>query len=131
MFKVFYYYYYLFYSKVLVQSDPYFEALFVLSFTESIFLNFLSDFIAIELYCYSINKWYMISMTALLFGVNFMYFHKSGRAKKIIKEKPNFFSSHAATKVIILLLTVIIISFLFIGPVLSKKALINCGTITN
>jgi len=109
-----------------VQGDPHFVTLLALSATEGFFINGIFDVVSVTLFCYKIDKWIMItiSMAALLF--NYVYYHKVNRPKAIIKKKPSFFSSAFVTKIIVLLFSILAISWLFWGSYYSRSILMGC-----
>ena len=126
MLKVFYYYYYLFYSKVLVQPDPHFVTLLVLSFIGSIPIYAIMDFVAIKLYCMSVGLRPMIAVLISSIGVNYLYFSKLGKGVEAINERPKILGSHKLTILITLLVSIICLSWLFWGAVLGKHLLEVC-----
>ena len=92
--KTIYYYYYLFYTKKIKDNEPYATTVFALSMSEGFIVNFVLNVLIIHSYCLALNKWIMIMIQLLIIILNYLYFNKSKRAKKIIKEKPMFFSNH-------------------------------------
>ena len=126
MLKVFYYYYYLFYSKVLVQPEPHFVTVLVISFIESIPIMAIMDFVAIKLYCTGVGKWPMIAVIILFNGINYLYFSRQGKGKEVVKEKPKILGSHTLTVIVTLSISLICLSWLFWGAVLGKQLLEAC-----
>ena len=57
----------------------------------------------------------------------FIFYHKSNLAKKIVQEKPMFFSNHKLTIYIVLLSSLIVISWMFWGAFYSRSVLSNCS----
>ena len=127
MLKVYYYYYYLFYTKVLVQRDPNLVTTLAISHVESLLINGIIDVVFVTKYCYNVDMWVMISIALLVIISNFIFYHKSNLAKKIVQEKPMFFSNHKLTIYIVLLSSLIVISWMFWGAFYSRSVLSNCS----
>lgn len=114
MLKVFYYYYYLFYTKVLVQSEPHFVTVLALSAIEGFLINYLIDFFVVHLFhAMPTVIWYKLLLVGILLIINFNYYERKGKGTAIVQEKPRYFNSHRLTIVIVLVITFFIISLLF------------------
>lgn len=69
---VLYYYYFLFYSKILKDDEPHLLATIVLSFSESLLLNYSIIIIGSHFYCvYLLEKWEMIGVIVILNCLNY------------------------------------------------------------
>ncbi len=121
--NVIYYYYYLFYSKILKDSEPHLLTTLVLSFSQSLLVNGVLEISIANIFCIYISKWPMLIVLLLLIGVNYVYYHRTGKAKEIVKNKPMFFSSHRLSIIITLLFFIITASFLFWEPIYVKQIL--------
>ncbi len=126
LFEVFYYYYYLFYIKVLVQPEPHFTTVLALSFVESLWVNSVIDMIALNWFCYKIDKWVMIGIAFLLMALNYIYYHKKHNATEIINEKPKTAQSHLLSITFTIMFTVVGVSWLFWGSFYAQAILENC-----
>lgn len=127
MLKVFYYYYYLFYSKVLVQSEPHFVVILVLSAMEGFLINYLIDFLSVHLYCTIPSEiWYKLLVVGVLLVANFSYYGREGKGSAIVKEKPKFFNNHHLSITIVLVITLSIISMLFWAADYKMAILADC-----
>jgi hypothetical protein len=125
--KTIFFYYYLFYTKVIIDDEPYATTVFVLSVSEGFLINFLIQFLSANFYCESLSLWTMILVQLLIILINYLYFNKSGRAKKIVKLKPMFFSNHMLSIILTVLFFVVTSSFIFWGPIYLKTFLgVNC-----
>lgn len=124
--KVIYYYYYLFYKKILKDNEPHMLATLALSASEAIFVNISFHIICIKLFCYQTSATIMIFTTVLLIFINYIYFHKTNRAKQIVTNKPSFFSNANLSITITTLFFIITSSFIFWGPEYGKYLLENC-----
>jgi len=112
--NVFYYYYFLFYSKVLKDNEPHLLTTMVLSFSESLLVNYSINVIGAHLFCkYLLGKWGMIGVIIILNGLNYLFYHQTGRAKGIVKSKPKFFGNHHVSLILTILFFLITSSFLF------------------
>lgn len=125
--KVFYYYCYLFYTKVIPDNEPFAMTVFALSFTESFLLFSLCNIVFAYLYCIELSKWIGISMMIVISVLNYFIFNKSGLARKIVDDKPTFFDSDQASKVIFGLFFFLGVSSLFWGPIWMKHILDRCA----
>jgi hypothetical protein len=92
--KTLYYYYYLFYKKLFVEADPGFTAILVLSFSESLFIIMVLNFISAYFFCWTLTAIYMSFITLIIVLVNNIFFFNAKKIKEIIKTKPKFFGSH-------------------------------------
>ncbi len=115
MIKVFYYYYYLFYKKVLKDNEPHLLATLALCFSLSLLINGVLNIILAHLIGYAFGKWEMLSVLALLVIIFYVFIHRTGKAKQIVKEKPKFFNNHRLTIILTIAFFVITISYLFFG----------------
>ncbi|MGK6353481.1 hypothetical protein [Parapedobacter sp. DT-150] len=125
--KVFYYYYYRFYSKVLVQSEPHFVVILVLSAMEGFLINYLIDFLIVHLCCTIPSEiWYKLLVVGVLLIANFNYYGRKGKGTAIVKEKPKFFDNHRVSIIIVLVITLSIISLLFWAADYKMVVLADC-----
>ena len=114
MFDVFYYYYYLFYSKVLRDSEPHLLTVMVLSLSEGLIVYYTADVLGVHLFCeFVFGKWYHIGVVVIIIGINYMVYHKTNRAKKLIEMKPMFFQNRRLSIVLTLLFFLISLSLAF------------------
>lgn len=116
MINVFYYYYFLFYSKVLKDNEPHLLTTLALSASEGFLINGILDILLTRFFCISIDKWPMLGVLAMLIFANYIYYHRTGKAKELVNNKPMFFSSHKLSLALTLLFFVVTLSFLFWGP---------------
>ncbi len=115
MIKVFYYYYYLFYKKILKDNEPHLLATLVLNFSMSLLVNGLLDITLAHTIKYALGKWEMISVLVLLLAFFYFSYHRTGKAEKIIKEKPMFFNSNKLSIILTIVFFIVTTSFLFWG----------------
>lgn len=114
MFEVYYYYYYLFYSKILRDSEPHLVTTMVLSFSEGLFVNYAMDVIGVHMYCtFLLGMWHHLAVVLIIIGINYLVYHRTGRAEKLVKMKPMFFQNHHLSMGLTLLFFLITTSFLF------------------
>ena len=124
---VIYYYYYLFYKKILKDDEPHLLTTMALSASEGFAFNVSLNIFFTRYFCLEVNKWVMF-ITIILFNIlNYLYFHKSGKAKRIIKLQPKFFSSHRLSIILTLIFFIVTLSFLFCGGPVSRNIMeIHC-----
>ena len=114
MFRVIYYYYFLFYSKVLKDDEPHLLTTLALSASGGFFMMYLIDTIWVHLFCeFLLGQWGMLTVIGSMILINFLIFHRTGKAKKVIKEKPKFYNSNSVSIVITLLFFLFTLSLLF------------------
>lgn len=126
MLRVFYNYYYLFYSRVLVQPDPYFVTILALSFTESLWINALIDTVAITAFCIKIDKWLFLSVLVIILLANFRHYRINKKENEIVKSNPKFLGNHTLSIFIVAIVTILGISWLFWGSYLAQSYLKGC-----
>lgn len=118
---VIYYYCYLFYKKILKEDEPHALTVWALGCGEGFLTNALLYSFLVYFFCIkTLNIWIMMSIVGLFVFANYRYFYKSGRAKKIEKEKPMFFSSRKISILITIIFFTVLISSIFWGPFLIK-----------
>lgn len=114
---VIYYYCFLFYTKVIKDDSPHATTIWALGFTEGFFANvILYSFLVYKFGIKTLNIWIMIFVLVLFVLANHLYFKRSGRNKKIILEKPMFYSSQKISIIITSIFFIILISSMFWGP---------------
>ncbi|ELR68001.1 hypothetical protein C900_01281 [Fulvivirga imtechensis AK7] len=124
--SVLYNYYYLFYSKILKDNEPHMYTIMALSASEAFVLIGIVEILMINFYCYSIGKWVMLGIVAFCIGANYFIFHKTGKAKEIIRNNPKFFNNHKLSIVLTIAFFLITLSFIFWGPIYTKYLLNQC-----
>lgn len=124
--KVYYYYYYLFYKKILLDPDPKLSATLGITALEGFFLTALLNLALAYFFCFDFNKYYMISLFAVLLLVNTFYFFTSTNVKETLKVKPKFFKNHRLTIIVVLLFSLLVISTLFWTGDFTNKILDKC-----
>lgn len=125
--NVIYYYFYLLYTKYIPDNEPYITAVWAISVCEGFFLACCTDILLLSNYCYTLKIWEMCAFTVFALIVNYFYFIKTGRYKKIIKKKPTFRSSHRLSIIVTVLFFVITFSSWFWGPIYSKHLYQICN----
>lgn len=124
---VIYYNYYLFYKKILNDNEPHLLTTMALSASEAIGLNISLNFLMIKLFCYKIPAFIMISIVVGLVIINAIYFHKTGRAKRIVDDKPAFFSNGKLSAFLTAIFFLFTLSLIFWGSHYAKYLLeCNC-----
>jgi hypothetical protein len=88
MISVLYYYYYLFYTRILPDDQPHATVVFTLGFTLSLIINCIVNIILAYIANISLGKWEMLGLLAIVLVILYFVYHKNGKGKKIVKEKP-------------------------------------------
>ncbi len=123
MINVFYYYYYLFYTKVLPDDQPHSTVVFTLSFSLSLLVNGLLSIISACVANYNMSNYVMVGIFVAILVVNYFVFYRTGKGKRLVKEKPRFFNNHRLSMLFTLIFFLATTSFLFFGPVYIKSLL--------
>lgn len=126
MSRVFYYYYHMFYSRVLLQPDPHFETILAISAMESLWINGILDTFSVVVYCYKLGKWPMLGVLILLLVVNFKLYGSKSFQNKIVSRKQTIFDSHKLTILIVVVISLLGISWLFWGSFFTRNFLAEC-----
>lgn len=121
--NVFYYYYYLFYTKVLPDNQPHSTVVFTLSFSLSLLVNGLLSIIAASVANYNMSNYIMAGLFVMIIVVNYLVFYRSGKGKRLVKEKPKFYNNHKLSILLTFMFFLITTSYLFWGPILLKSIL--------
>jgi len=117
---VIFYYYYLFYTKIIKDDEPFATTCWALSASEGFFSAVMLHIFFTRFFCFQTSKWMMVIPTCLFLLINYLYFNKSGRSRKIVKEKPMFFSSHKLSVALTLLFFIATFSTLIWGAVYAR-----------
>lgn len=120
---VIYYYCYLFYKKILKEDEPHATTVWAFGFGEGYFISIIFDMVVTKYFCYDIIEYCMFPIIGLSLLFNYLYFSRSKRSQKIVKEKPTFFGSHKASIILTSIFFFILISSMFWGPFCSKYML--------
>jgi hypothetical protein len=124
--NILYYNYFLFYKKVIKDPEPHFATVLALSFSQSLLVNGILDAIALNGFCYKIGKWVMIGIGVLIIISNYIYYHKNGKGKEVIEEKPIMADNRSLSIAITWLFFLITASWMFWGPIYGKYLLSQC-----
>jgi len=120
---VIYYYSFLFYTKIIKDNEPHATTIWVLSFAEGFFTSVVIDIFSIRFFCISLSKWIMMSIGIIFVFVNYLYFYRSERFKKIVETKPMFYSNNRVSVLLTSVFFIVLLSSMFWGPILSKNIL--------
>lgn len=123
MMNVFYYYYYLFYTKVLPDNQPHSTVIFTLSFTLSLIANCIINVAFAYVLNISLRKWEMIGIFVLITFLMYLVYYRSGKGKRIVKEKPKLFNNNRVSIALTALLFLIGILALFFQADITKSIL--------
>jgi len=126
MMDILFYYHYLFYKKSRVETQPVATTIFILSLllTWDIFIPLVLFFIV----CLHINilkMWIYISLFACVAFVMYMYFLKSKRYLKIIKQKPMLHNSNSLSIIFAIGFNILSFLILTLGIIWGKELLQN------
>lgn len=90
-------------------------ATLVLGFSFSLLLIALVDITIAYLFELKLGHYTMLGINLFMIAVFYLFLHRTGKAKMIVKEKPQFFNSQALSILITFLFFAITTSFLFWG----------------
>ena len=117
---VIYYYCYLFYVRIIKDNEPHLLTILAISATECFFINIVLEAVLICYQCKQTNVLIWVGVICLTNIFNYLYFFKSGRSMKIIKEKPMFFSNNRTSIIITFLFFIVFATSIIWGSILSK-----------
>lgn len=120
---IIYYYCYLFYTRIIKDNEPYAATAWALGFIEGFFASVILNIVSIHFLCFSLGKWRMIGIGIMFLLGNYFYFNKSGRAKKIVKNKPVFYNNRRISIILTSIFFAVLISSMFWGPLYTKYLL--------
>lgn len=115
MIATLYYYYYLFYKKILRDNEPHLLATLVLAFSCSLFIIGIIDITIAHLLGVKLGRYTMLGISLFMILVFYLTLHKTGKAKKIIENKPMFFHCHLLSIILTFLFFAFTTSYLFWG----------------
>jgi hypothetical protein len=122
---VIYYYCFLFYKKILKEEEPYSTTVWALGFLHGFFFSTTINLLFIYFFHFKLEKWELIGIGIFFLIVTYLYFNKSKRSKKIIKNKPSFWGNHQLSIILSSIYFLILITTLFWGPILTRYILIK------
>jgi hypothetical protein len=105
---------------------PHLTTLLALSFSESLLLNGITDFIALKWFCYEIKVWIQFTVVLLIIFCNYLTYYRYGKGKEMIISKPSLAGSKTLSIIITWLFFLITASWLFWGPIYGKYLLNQC-----
>jgi hypothetical protein len=82
---VIYYYTFLFYSKIFKDYEPHFTTIWGISFLEGFALNIFLEIFSIHFLNFRINLFIKFIIILIILFINYLYFIRSKRFKKILK----------------------------------------------
>lgn len=126
LWDVLYYYYFVFYKKIIRDNDPHFGTVTALGCSQALLLNGTMDIIALNYFCFKIMVAVQFLIAVIIIGINYLVFHKTGRAHTIIKSKPALLNNKVLSLVVSVLFFLITTSWLFWGSFYGKYLLERC-----
>jgi uncharacterized membrane-anchored protein len=121
-----FYQYYRYTTKVLWDDEPFARTNFILSFSEASLVNGIIYIIAAKFFCFRLETWQLISVAGLILTINYFYYNRSGRSRRIVAEKPLLFDSSRLSIWITIAFFLVTISFLFWTPFYVDNILSKC-----
>jgi hypothetical protein len=124
LFDVIFYNNYQFFVNVMKDPDPLSATKFVIVFIWSAdFISFIGPFL---LYFFKIpyyKPWFWVFVLCVFWLIYYFYFTRSGRAQRILKEKPMLFNSGKITSVIVWICSITVPIFTITSMVITRKVL--------
>lgn len=112
---VLYYHLYMLYEKKIPTTDILFSTNFVLGFCLSCPLIFIVCVILTVLK-FKIYTSVLFALSGMTIIFMYLFYQKSERYKRILKEKPKFCKSDTITKFLVFILIIILLSFVLLIP---------------
>lgn len=122
---VIYYYCFLFNVKIIKDNEPYATTVWALGLAEGYFLTVVCDIVSMRYFCFDIIEYFMTPIIGITIISNYIFFNKSKRSRRIIKDKPTFFGSDKISMILTIIFFVVLISSMFWGAICSKYLLQN------
>ena len=122
----FYYYYFGVYRKIIKDPEPHFATVLSLGFSCSLLVNGIIDLVALKYYCYQVEVWVQFNILLLIIGILYFIYHKTGKAKKVVKTRQFLFNSSVASVIATLMFFLLTLSWLFWGPIYGRSILESC-----
>lgn len=122
----FYYYYFRVYKKVIKDPEPHFSTVLSLAFSCGLLVNGVIDFVALKYYCYQVEVWLQFSIVLLIIVILYFIYHKTEKAKEVVKTGQFIFNSSIVSAITTLLFFLLTLSWLFWGPIYGKTILESC-----
>lgn len=126
MFNFIYYYFYIFYSKKMIQRDPYFVTILAISGSQVFIVITFFRLIYIHFLCEQPGRYYTIGIWGIILFTNF-YLITRTRSDEILQAKPNLFNSRSFSVFCAVVFFLFSIVCMFLGPIVSKQWLEQCG----
>lgn len=123
---VLYYHYFLFYRRVIKDPEPHFATVLAIGFIQSLLINGFLDIVALKWFCYQIPVLIQFSILLLIIYLNYLAYHRTGKAKEIVKQKPVIGNNKNLSIAISILFFLVSVSWLFWGPIYGKYLLNQC-----
>jgi hypothetical protein len=117
---VIYYYTFLFYSKIFKDDEPHIKTIWGISFLEGFATNIFLEIFSMHFLNFRINLFIKFIIILIILLINYLYFIRSKRFKKILKVKPFFFNNHRLTIILVAFIAITFISILFLGGIWIK-----------
>lgn len=123
---VLYYYYYLIYTKIIPDNEPHSTAIFTLSISEMMILNFIAEVYLVKIHCISLPIWISVSLLILILLCNFFYYGVAKRGVAIVKKQPEFLQSNTLSVIITALFFIIAAVCMVYGSIYTHELLDEC-----
>lgn len=114
------------YAKSKVESEPHSTTVFAMSFLQISFVFFVVQLLIAYFECIVISFWWGIVSLALATFFNYLYFIRSKRSIKILTQKTYLFQNKLFSDVFVGTMLVIMLSSIFVGPIMMKEFLSAC-----
>lgn len=122
---VLYYYYFIFYKNIVPENQPHATAVFTLGVSQSFLFNAIINYVLAYSSGISLGKWYNIVFAAVIIFLNYLFYHRSGRYKEILKSKPKLLNSHQFSIIFVLMFFVLTFLLFLYEPIYTSKIIKN------
>ncbi|MCE1189780.1 MAG: hypothetical protein LWX56_11645 [Ignavibacteria bacterium] len=125
-FDVLYYYLYYFYNNVRKENQPNSFTIISMSIHEGFATLAVLDLYFVYVFRVSIiSNWFGMPLIALYIAINYFYFWRSGRAKKLVHGSAPIYRNKSITRLIVILSFFSASVLLFIAAVIGKLELVG------
>lgn len=122
MLDILYYYYYLLYTKLIPEVSPHFTAVWVLSLVLALIITGIGHLFLVVFFKIPFKQEYIILFAVIFFAMYLRYI-KSGRGKRVIKQKPMLKGSNKLSIIYTASVTLMALIVIFLFPIITHYIL--------
>ena len=121
-----FYYCYWYTVKVKKDDEPFAFTNFFLSACLAIWILGITNLFYAKKYCEAVDGPLMAIIFIIILVLNYLYFNRSGRSRKIVERKPEFFGGAKVSLYIFILFLILTVVALFVLPMAARDLALDC-----